>query len=465
MLRLLREANAATLDAPGGHVSGNVSPRVYSVPFRMPPSSRQLGRAVQVSDMQEEHDAVQRVRAALSEAGIDGISFKAEISAHGHAMLWLFTPPPTMEPDIGFGAAYPGTLVRYEGVLPEPARRLPEPNPDARPHPSADPALLERVLRQRLPDTAGATEEELAAAEARLGMQLPDELKALYRTMRSPVEPREDDWDWDEDDGGEPDERELTDAMLGELLFSLDGVHIGDAATRYPSWHLAREAVITPPGAAVQQLVGSPGWIVFGDDHGDSRYAIDMTPGPQGNLGQVIALPVHDRIGARLEAHSLTDFVQGRFAQDAARLDEAPVIASVYQGGQPSIEAIAHPDLEVLVIRKGPKREGEPLGLASLAGLPNLRTLYADPGTLADPLQIAGLATLEYLELGPQDWRALLDARAVPDSLLAAQIIVWGNPAPQPQPDPARYVVLANEITALWNGPQIAETVIDGQLE
>jgi hypothetical protein len=202
--------------------------------------------------MQEEFDAVQRVLASLTEAGMDGISFKAEISAHGHATLWLFTPPPTVKPHIGFGA-YPGTLVRYEGALPEPARRLPEPNPDARPHPSADPALLERVLRQRLPGTAGAAKEEFAATEARLGMPLPDELKALYRTMRAPVELREDDRDGDEDDD-EPDERELTDAMLGELLFSLDGVHTGDAATRFPSWHLAREAVITPPGVA-------PGWL------------------------------------------------------------------------------------------------------------------------------------------------------------------------------------------------------------
>ena len=463
VLRLLREANAATLDAPGGHVSGHISHRVWSVPFRRPPSPRQLGRALQVSDMQEEHDAVQRVLASLTGAGMDGISFKAEISAHGHATLWLYTAPPAMEPHIGSGA-YPGTLVRYEGALPEPARRLPDPNPGARPHPSADPVLLQRVLRQRLPGTAGATEEELTAAEARLGMPLPDELRALYRTMRAPVEPPEDDQDWGEDDD-EPDERELTDAMLGELLFSLDGVHTGDAATRHPSWHLAREAVITPPGAAVQQLAGSPGWIVFGDDHGSSRYAIDMTPGPQGHLGQVISLPYDECTGACLEAHSFTDFVQGRFAEDASRRDEAPVIASVYQGGQHSIEAIAHPDLEVLVIGKGPKWEGGPLGLAPLAGLPKLRTLCADPGTLADPLEIAELTTLEYLELGPRDWRAPLDAKAVPDSLLAAKVIVSGNPPPQPQPDPAGYKALANEITALWKGPQITETVIEGQLE
>jgi hypothetical protein len=302
-------------------------------------------------------------------------------------------------------------------------------------------------------------------------MPLPDELRALYRTMRAPVEPPEDDQDWDEDDDEDWDEDDdepgewLTDGMLGELLNSLDGVHIADAATRSRSWGLARKAVITPPGAAVQQLVGSPGWIVFGDDHGDNRYAIDMTPGPGGNLGQVIALSVHQGIGACLMARSLTDFVQGRFAEDVPCPGEAPVIADVYPGGQQAIEAVAHPDLEVLaIIRKGPKWEGEPFSLAPLAGLPKLRTLCADPESLADPLQITELATLEYLELGPRDWRALLDARAVPESLLAADIVVWA-PAGQPRPDPAGYVALANEILALWNGPQITTTVIDGQLE
>jgi len=296
--------------------------------------------------------------------------------------------------------------------------------------------------------------------------------------VRAPGELREDGEDRDED--GEPGERDFADAMpvelffspdsldsmLGELFFPLDGVHTISAASRFPSWHLAREAVITPPGAAVQQLAGSPGWIVFGDDGGACRYAIDMTPGPKGNLGQVIAIPIDEKIGAYLQARSLTDFVRGRFAEaeDVPRPDEGPVIAKVDQGGQQAIEAIARPDLEVLAIWKGPQWEGEPLDLAPLAGLPKLRTLCADPGTLADPLQIADLATLEYLELGPQDWRALLDAKAVPDSLLAAEITVCGNPVPQPQPDPVRYIALANEIIALWKGPQIAETVIDGQL-
>jgi hypothetical protein len=115
--------------------------------------------------------------------------------------------------------------------------------------------------------------------------------------------------------------------------------------------------------------MASPGWIVFSDDHGNNRYAIDMTPAPQGHLGQVIALPVDEDTGACLKAHSLTDFVQGRFAEDASARVEAPVIASVCRGGQQGIEAIAHPDLEVLLIRKMPQWEGESLGLAPLTGM------------------------------------------------------------------------------------------------
>ena len=63
-----------------------------------------------------------------------------------------------------------------------------------------------------------------------------------------------------------------------------------------------------------------------------------------------------------------------------------------------SIQAAAHPGLEILSIGVW---DGEPLTLAPVTGLPHLRTLTAFPGTLADPLEIAGTG-LEFLELGPR---------------------------------------------------------------
>jgi hypothetical protein len=80
------------------------------------------------------------------------------------------------------------------------------------------------------------------------------------------------------------------------------------------------------------------------------------------------------------------------------------------------------------------------------------------PGTVADPLEIAGLTGLEFLELGPEEWRVLLDARAVPRSLLAAAIEVHGNRHPLP------IVAIANDLLALWDRPPIIQTIIEGHL-
>jgi hypothetical protein len=90
--------------------------------------------------------------------------------------------------------------------------------------------------------------------------------------------------------------------------------------------------------------------------------------------------------------------------------------------------------------------------------LPRLRTLTAYPGTLADPLEIAKLTGLEFLELGPQEWRVLLDAGAVPRSLSAVAIEVHGNRHPLP------IVAIASELLALWDRPPITQTILEGHL-
>jgi hypothetical protein len=120
-----------------------------------------------------------------------------------------------------------------------------------------------------------------------------------------------------------------------------------------------------------------------------------------------------------------------------------------------SVQAAAHARLEVLSIGVW---DGEPFSLAPVIGLPRLRTLTAYPGTLADPLEIAKLTGLEFLELGPEEWRVLLDAGAVPRSLSAAAIEVHGNRHPLP------IVAIANELLALWGRPPITQTTLEGDL-
>lgn len=444
LLRLLWADKAKALAEPGGYVAGRIGRYGWSVPLtrRMPPP----GQAAQIEDVQDEYDAVERVRGALDEAAVDDISFALELSPTGRAVLQLLGPSPAVEP--GIGDPHPGALLLVEGALAEPWRRPPDPVPGAVPAPTVDPALLERTLRERLPDAIGATEAEIAAAEARLGVTLPDELRALYRVTRA----RWEDWG---------DDYAVADRVfeaVGCELFSLDDLHIADAPSRPTSWEFAAmDAVVTPPDAEVQGLVGSPGWIAFGDNGGGDRLAVDLTPGPRGHLGQIIMLGHEDHTGADLVAGSLTDLVLHGPGEErrGRRRDDLPVVAYVNLRGVMSVEAAAHPALEVLSLGV---REDEPFGLAPVVGLPRLRTLSAYPGTLADPLEIAALTGLEYLALGPEEWRLLLDAGAVPRTLLAASIKAHGDRHPLPIVD------LANEILALWDRPRIPRTVLEGDL-
>ena len=181
LLRLLRTAHAQALAAPGGQVAGRIGRGSSSVPLRLRPP--QPGRASLVSDNQEQFDAIERVRDALSEAGVADVAFVADILPIGKTVLHLFNPGPAADP--GLGNAHPGALILVEGALPEPWRRQPEAMPGARPAPSVDLALLERTLRERLPDSIGATKEEIAAAQGRLGVALPEEIKVLYRVTRA----------------------------------------------------------------------------------------------------------------------------------------------------------------------------------------------------------------------------------------------------------------------------------------
>lgn len=441
LLRLLRVAHTETLTAPGGHVAGQISPGAWSVP--LPHRPPQPWRASQSSDAQEQFDAVGRIVEALKEDGSDGVSFVVEaVSAPGGVRLHLIDLGSSAER--GVATAHPGTLLLADGALPEPVRRLPEPVPGAVPAPSANVELLQGTLRERLPDAVGASEEEIAAVEARLGVPLPTELRALYQVVRG----RYEDWE---------DYREPYDTIGCELL-PLGEVYVADAASRHVLWQFgAMEAVETGPEDVVQGLVGSPGWIVFGDNGGEDRIAVDLTPGPDGHVGQVIIIGHEGNIGAGLVADSLTDMVVHRHfdGRPFRRTERLPLVAHVNRASTPSIEAAAHPDLEVLSIGVWEK---EPLSLAPVFGLPRLRTLSAYPGTLADACEIARLTHLEYLELPPAEWRVLLDAGAVPTGLLAA-----GIEARRQRDNPLRTIALANEILALYGRPPIAGiTVLEG---
>ena len=161
-----------------------------------------------------------------------------------------------------------------------------------------------------------------------------------------------------------------------------------------------------------------------------------------------------ENVGADLLARSLTALVmRKRTRRRGGRRTGLPAVARVNRAALRSIEAAVGPGLEVLSIGV---REGEPLSLAPVAGLPRLRTLTALPGTLANPLEVTGLTGLEFLELGPDEWRVLLAAGAVPRTLLAAAVGDHGGR------NPLQLVPVANDILALWDRPPITETILEG---
>ncbi|MDP9792890.1 hypothetical protein J2S43_001402 [Catenuloplanes nepalensis] len=119
LIQLMRAGNGAD-----GPVGGHVSSGGWSVPGPH-------------RDWNTEYAAVHRVCDALTNDGLENISFVLDRSS-----LHLIDTGPAVD-GLGTNA---GSLLLVEGAVAEPWRRLPSPTPGAAVSPSADPALLERQL-------------------------------------------------------------------------------------------------------------------------------------------------------------------------------------------------------------------------------------------------------------------------------------------------------------------------------
>ncbi|MFI2366731.1 SMI1/KNR4 family protein [Promicromonospora sp. NPDC019610] len=365
-------------------------------------------------------EAARPLNDVMTEVGRSDVSFSVRLRSDDHVVVTLAAESSSATIHRNFAVNTAGHVVLSGDARPEPVRRVPEEYAERRPAASADPVRLERVLRERMPNAVGASEQDLAALEARLGEALPPELRAVLRVTGTA-----------RGDGGLFDEDEdhwMRDvhALGGIDLFELDGIEWAaqaDLRKGMPFDVMARRAVVTRPDAALQGLVDSSRWLIIGDHGGGSGnwVAIDLAPGPAGNVGQLVVLDHESVIGARLLAESFTSLIlDGGIAQPGTNPgEEPPAVVMINSSENMTIEAAATSDLEVLQIGYW---DNEPTDLTPLLGLPRLRTLTAQPGKIADPLVIRELGQLEYLEIGLAEWQALLAADAVPDSLLAAGI-------------------------------------------
>ncbi|MFN3006331.1 SMI1/KNR4 family protein [Mycolicibacterium wolinskyi] len=327
------------------------------------------------------------------------------------------------------------SLVLRDGALPALYRRQPDPTVTAGPAPSADPAALSRLIAEKIPDATPATAEQVAAVEAQLGVPLTDEVKAIYLTAGS----------------GE--------IILGEDagFYGMEIVPLDDTDFRHYylpekrmlDWQFGAWDTLGPdPAGRIQPLAATPLWFPVGHDGYGDVYAADLAPAQNGYRGQVIFLDHEYNAGATYLGESFTDLlVHGREGDDTGPSSRAGT-AYINDGpGNTIADAAQKVDLEVLSLGT----LDIPADLGPLLDHPRIRTIDANPGTLADPLQLNHFPALEYLSIGLAEWRILLDAGRVPPQLLAAGISDGSH-------DLAATITTANEILRLWGRPLIATT-------
>lgn len=331
------------------------------------------------------------------------------------------------------------------------------PEPITAPSATNDLDLIRRQVRSRVPDAVGATPEQLADVERVLGRPLPPELRALFESIADGDvgfvdEDDEDAWDAVELPGfhiGLPD-RFDTDRVQGSA---------GAARGREGAFYWRHAPIDVPdvrPDGAVARRAVSPGWIPFADDWGGGTYCLDLTPGPIGTVGQVIKLE-RDAFEAHLVADSLTDFVQGIETSLDDSADE-PSRREAHLLGRDELgpeQLAGATDLETVSVF------GTTVDLGPCLGLPKLWSLCASRGSLADVRQVLTFPALEYLELSPADWDVLLDAGAVPRTLLAAGITPELNTGDAVT---GEMRTVAARIRAAYGVPAPPRTVLTGRL-
>lgn len=346
------------------------------------------------------------IKEALRADGVPIVDFDAQIEPNGAVTVRAVLGSEQVSGTFG-------DVELVEGALPEPYRRRPvQPAPD-HPRGPVDLAELERLLRDVWPDEEGMTDAEIDAAGARLGVAVPPEARVLYRVTRG--RDQIDDF-----------ESFTWHVPVPFDVWALEGPRRQvRRAAGHLWWKLALTAGSTAPDSAIQALSQPPEWFVLGTVDW-FHIAIDMVPGPAGKVGQVIAWTDESRgdhpFGAWILADSFLDFVRQNRRDceyGTTWTENLPEYGRVTAVNGRAVEDVVSPELEVLDVGKNKTKR---VRIAPAVGLPRLRTLTASPGAIADPLQIGNLDRLEYLRIGVDEWRALLDAGAVPRSLLAGAV-------------------------------------------
>lgn len=358
------------------------------------------------------------------------VGFAVHIWADGREDVRVYEWPESVSPDpmsgIGELRLVPGA--RPGGAAPQPAELgAPEWSP------TIDAQAVSALVRERLPDGAGVTEDELVAVEADLGVELPADVRAMYLAARE--------GDLIVGDENHP--------FYGFEIVPLDAVGLRDQwlSEQRSAGGSTRLHARQPVSDAVRPIDGSRHWFVVGHDWGGNYYACDLIPAAGGHHGQIVLLDHERPFGAALQATSLTDLLHGRLVS-APNTAPGPVrdgVAYVNDRSGVSIADAHRPDVHTLWLG----RLAQPVELAPLAGHAGLRSLLAGHGTIRDVATVASFPNLAYLSLDVMDWKALLDTGRVPPTLLAARVDTSGWVLP------FSATPVANTLLRMWNRPEI----------
>ncbi|MEV4489947.1 SMI1/KNR4 family protein [Micromonospora coxensis] len=249
---------------------------------------------------------------------------------------------------------------------------------------------------------AGHSEEDIHAAEAAMGLRLPEDLRALYRTVSH-----------DDEYGllGAGSLLRLASVVETYLAGGPGAVEPDDLFAVFP---VVYEAY--PPGR-VRRVSRSDWWVEVGTDCGGNYCLVDLDPAPHGTPGQIIQYgrDFHGPVG--YVAESVTAAL--REAIGSLRGDDASRQASVHPryshservGERRVADVVAGLDVQELYLN-----DGDVLDLADLAPLRHLRNVSVNRAarvTAAVPSSV------------PVEWLSI-DAAEIDLAPLGAHPTLWG---------------------------------------
>jgi cell wall assembly regulator SMI1 len=308
---------------------------------------------------------------------------------------------------------------------------------DGRP---TDPAVLAEVqalvtefverytqLRGEPPQfTPGYSEAEIFAVEERLGVRLPEDLRALYQTIH-------DDNGWS--------------ALLGRFCpIPLEQVvtwyHEGDPGSYGWNDGLFEYTPVvfeTHPYGHVRRLSRNDWWVTFASDYGCNYAAVDLDPAALGSYGQIlefgrdvwgpivyVAPSVRHLMRTVVESMRSAEPNDARWGPGYWRTPPHEWLVDI-GGAAPVDEVAAVPDASAIQLAH--LRQVEQVRLADLAGFPRLRSIR-----ILDVRQLAKFVDLSIPPGLPVEHVHIVAERFEPHRLAATPTIMYVTLAGNTEP-------------------------------